>query len=58
VWAYLGGDRLQPFVRVAEHRINVKDDATKRMHTVLDHLTDLELRLPHFVHQAPRYHKP
>src|SRR6185295_6878375 len=54
VGTYVGGDRLQPFLGVVEHRIDIENDAAERMHAVLHHLTNLELGFSHLVHSGAR----
>src|SRR5580765_3662000 len=44
------GDRLPPFLSIVEDGVDVEDNSTEWIHTVLDHLTDLELGVTHFFH--------
>src|SRR5438034_2875753 len=44
VWAHFSGDRLIPFFRVVEFRIDVKDDTAKGKQAMPHHLTNFEPR--------------
>src|SRR5690606_18099499 len=44
------GDRLPPFLGVAEGRIDVENYATERIDPVANHLADAEFRRAYFLH--------
>jgi hypothetical protein len=48
--ADFGRDRSPPLLGIVEDGVDVEDDATERIHAVLDHLTDLEFGVTHFFH--------
>src|SRR5262249_42538790 len=46
-------DRLPPFLGIVEDGVDVEDDATERIHAVLDHLTAFDFGVPLFSHDRP-----